>query len=651
MMKPGKKNKGRNAVHQGRKGRDGILPLFPAAFLAAFLTAGLFEVAGHAAALPSPSPELPSAAPSAIPSEAPFGLPAQTASSPAAPSDAPFGLPAPTSPSASPDMTGIGAGMDTAGYVPPTSTPDPVSYSTVFFHEIGLEALIPAAGGSFVSVGITPAGGESFLFLPSMASPDALILNYKGNLCDLEFEDGTRIIPGALVNPGPYLSEASPDGSRSLTLHLKKDGSDIPLTIRVIASSGISGVFLMSADPVKEGREFVEKFKGNKTGGSMIMMTAAGAPVYAGALSQIKTRGNTTFFADKKPYQIKLAASADLTLTDEKNASKTWLLIANAFDPTLLHNTAAFHAAKALGINAPDGVPVDLYYDGQYRGNYLLCEKVETGKGRVEIADLEKENEKANAPVKLEDLPTAKGTNAYGGAYQYVKNMKDPSDISGGYLLELDAVYYESERSWFMTSTGMPIVVKSPENCSENEMIHISEYMERVLRAAMNGGTEPVTGEKVWDLADLDSFASYFVLQEMTKNADAYTSSTYFFLDRGGKLTAGPVWDMDDSYGVRQDMADASGFVGMLFMEPFMNLPDFKRAVKNCYQKNQGVVKGSQIDALASEITSSEKMNRILWNGKDIRYRESATWKEDIAYMKRFASSRGSWLGGKFANW
>lgn len=597
--------------------------------------AALSGVRGHAETLPSPTPS-------------PAQLVTLTeGSEPTAPTPAQLVTLTEGSGSTTPAPAQAVAVSDVSPSPVPSAAPEIPSASSLILSKIGFSVLVPVTDQVFTPVGIGSARGNAYLFLPSVVRPENVILQYDKSAGVLSFADGTPAEPGIPVNLTPYLSTDCGDGSRELTLTL----SGTPLTIRVMASSGIPSVYLTSADPVKAGRAFVEKFKGNKAKGSMLMLTASGTPVYAGTVSQIKARGNTTFFADKKPYQIKLDAAADLSMTDPSNANKTWLLIANAFDPTLIHNTAAFAAAKKMGIEAPDGVHVDLYYDGEYRGNYLLCEKVETGKGRVKIADLEKENEKANAPVNTEKLPVAKGKNAYGGTYQYVKGMKDPADISGGYLLELDAVYYESERSYFVTSTGTPFVVKSPEDCSENEMIYISEYMERILRAASNGGKEPAAGEDLWDLVDLDSLASSFVLQQFTKNADAFTSSSYFYLDRGGKLMSGPVWDLDDSYGIREDMAGADGFVGMIFMEPFTNLPEFRHAVKAAFTKNRAVAGGSLIDGIASGIASSEKMDRVLWYGHDIRYREAASCQEDISYMKRFASSRASWLGNRFAGW
>ena len=39
---------------------------------------------------------------------------------------------------------------------------------------------------------------------------------------------------------------------------------------------------------------------------------------------------------------------------------------------------------------------VDLFINGVFRGNYMLCEKIEVGKHRVNIYDLDKTNESKN---------------------------------------------------------------------------------------------------------------------------------------------------------------------------------------------------------------------------------------------------------------
>ena len=54
-------------------------------------------------------------------------------------------------------------------------------------------------------------------------------------------------------------------------------------------------------------------------------------------------------------------------------------------------------SARALQMECNMGYrPVCLFYDGEFRGLYLLTEKVEVNEGRVDVTDLEKANEMAN---------------------------------------------------------------------------------------------------------------------------------------------------------------------------------------------------------------------------------------------------------------
>ena len=93
--------------------------------------------------------------------------------------------------------------------------------------------------------------------------------------------------------------------------------------------------------------------------------------------------------------------------------------------------------------------PVDLYYDGEYRGSYVLIEKIQVDKGRVDISDLEDAIDLANPGADIETFPSLKAKNKYGNVIQYVAGVKDPANIEGGYLLELDPTYYAEEASWF----------------------------------------------------------------------------------------------------------------------------------------------------------------------------------------------------------
>ena len=46
------------------------------------------------------------------------------------------------------------------------------------------------------------------------------------------------------------------------------------------------------------------------------------------------------------------------------------------------------------------------------------------------------------------------------------------------------------------------------------------------------------------------SFVDFAIINELSRDLDAYYRSQYFYKDRGGKLTAGPLWDFDLTFGV-----------------------------------------------------------------------------------------------------
>ena len=89
-------------------------------------------------------------------------------------------------------------------------------------------------------------------------------------------------------------------------------------------------------------------------------------------------------------------------------AAKKWALISNNMDATLMRNAIAYSAAKMTDLPyTVDFAFIDLYINGSYRGNYMICERVEIGLNRVDISDLEEANKKANPGIKPADCKKA----------------------------------------------------------------------------------------------------------------------------------------------------------------------------------------------------------------------------------------------------
>ena len=173
----------------------------------------------------------------------------------------------------------------------------------------------------------------------------------------------------------------------------------------------------------------------------MIMIEPDGIIDYNGRLTQIKGRGNSTWAAQKKPYRIKLKNKT--SLIDGSDANKKWVLLANSGDPILIKDYTVKKMAMKLGLyNTPDVCFVDLYYDGEYRGNYTLGERAGCDGDIPNGSAVEGEGADT-----LTDHATVSGTNSYGYPYQFVENVRNPENISGPYLVELDNPGYAAERS------------------------------------------------------------------------------------------------------------------------------------------------------------------------------------------------------------
>ena len=315
---------------------------------------------------------------------------------------------------------------------------------------------------------------ENYLILPATVSPEAVSFFFDipdsvkvsvvGDLKGEQIRSGDQVDLTALCSEGNY----------DLKLEAQKGKMRSEYAIKLSFADHIGTMYLLSDDPENKGRTWVESSpdKSNKATGNMILQNADGSIVYHDSLTQIKGRGNSTWQLDKKPYQIKLNTKTDLLQTgSEDNAAKTWVLLANATDLTMMRNTLIYDLGLELSMEfCTENNWVNLYYDGEYRGCYLLSEKVEINSGRVDITDLEKLNEEVNEGVDFGELPVETGKTANGATYLYCAGMNSPEDITGGYLLELEFdTRVEAEICRFITSRGQNVVVKSPEYASKEK--------------------------------------------------------------------------------------------------------------------------------------------------------------------------------------
>lgn len=508
---------------------------------------------------------------------------------------------------------------------------------------------------------------ENLLVLPSTASPEAVSLYFElpdsvkvtvvGDRSSKKIKSGDPIDLTTLCSEGRY----------DLKLEARQGRAVSEYALKLSFADRIAAMYLLSDDPQNEGRAWVESSpdKSNKATGNMLLQNADGSVVYNDSLTQIKGRGNSTWKSEKKPYQIKLSEKTDLLQTGSgENEAKTWVLLANYADLTIMRNTLVYNLGLALGMDfCTENQWVNLYYDGEYRGCYLLSEKVEVGSGRVDITDLEELNEEANEGADIEEFPVETDKTANGATYRYCVGMNSPEDITGGYLLEME-IYtrVEAEVCYFTTSRGQNVVVKSPEYASREEMEYIASLYQEWEDSIYNGGVNPATGKKHTEYVDLRSAAICYLANELTKNQDAFRTSAFFYKDRQeDRMYMGPLWDYDVTSNYSGQMRPtgfdtAKAGLGAALCE----LGDFREAVKQVYLEEvyplmTDVVLAGE-DAVSSQgeirsiryydalLTDSVACNSLLWpNTKE--------WDREVTQLSDFFSERTEYLRDAFSTW
>ena len=228
--------------------------------------------------------------------------------------------------------------------------------------------------------------------------------------------------------------------------------------------------------------------------------------------SNIKVRGNTTAGQPKKAWNFKLSGKTSLLGMPK---GKKWCLLANAMDKSLMRDTLSYNFGLENGVKyTSQSRYVDVYLNGEFRGNYQLCEPVEAKSNRVEVEAYDAENN---------DILLEVGTRNEQGVDHFTTDVLgqtfDVNDPEKGDDLSDDQVDAKIARVKSFLN-GFEQVLKN----NRNDLYAVSEYM------------------------DIDSFVDYYIANELFKNVDFNFSSTRFYI-KDNKIYAGPMWDLDLSSG------------------------------------------------------------------------------------------------------
>ncbi len=422
-----------------------------------------------------------------------------------------------------------------------------------------------------------------------------------------------------------------------LTLRAK-DGSTKTVTVKIeTLATGLPSVSVATSGyaVINSKTEYVSTSFYVGGGNKSACSYATASPVRT--TGSIKGRGNTTWNFDKKGYTVKFDVQQSLLGLD---ASKDWTLLALHQDKSLLRNYTAAYLSEQIGLEYTMQVRlVDMWLNGVYSGTYALTEKIELEPARVDITKFD---------------PKA-AVNKVGYLMEFDYHVNEVSSTQKAKWQPRGKGFYDpvaDEVFVHLTTLGdCWLVIRSPaaKNLTAAHVNYVYGVVENAMKALQSGNYQTVSA-----YLDVESFVRWYLVEEYMNNTDsAMRSGVYMYLDVGGKLTLGPIWDFDESAGnstaTESSSAhplynDSNGWFSYLFKmaEPKAMLKSNWNRLKTAAAKLNGV-----IDSAASMTRVSAELNFEKWDvlGKAVGTNPTSivranTYDQQVSLLKSYLSQR-----------
>ncbi|MFN8076173.1 MAG: CotH kinase family protein [Kineosporiaceae bacterium] len=378
-------------------------------------------------------------------------------------------------------------------------------------------------------------------------------------------------------------------------------------------------------------------------------VTPSGVPTLT-TRAGFKLRGQSSSMFDKPQYRLELRDNAD----DDVDlpvlgmpAESDWVLRGPYADKSLVRNALMFDLARDLGRYAPRYRFVELYLntgDGvvgpeDYVGVYMMMETIKNQKDRLDLKKLKEDD--VTAPA-----------------------------IEGGYIFKVE---WRAAEQPIISCTGTTpcfndVELYDPDDAVPAQLAWISDHLSR-FHARLHGTNiaDPTNGYPSW--IDVGSFVDTVILEEFSRNQDAYVRSAYFSKDRGGLITSGPGWDWDLTFstggtysndqisGWQYDQVAAHQPVAADWFPVLMADPAFANQVRARWQElRRGPLSDAALDAKVASITAplanAAGRNFQRWDYLTTpvlgiyRFKTSTepTWQGQVGVMKTWMHQRAAWL-------
>ena len=361
----------------------------------------------------------------------------------------------------------------------------------------------------------------------------------------------------------------------------------------------------------------------------------------------VRGRGNATWNqweSKKKPLRLKFPKKTDLLTTKVDGAevnnhanAKSWTLLANHYDATLIRNAMTNELGQFVGMEfCPAYKFVDLVVNNTYMGTYQISDHVQVDPKRVPI------NEKTG---------------------YFVEAITDKMDgfLEDPYL----EIPYGGGNFYMNVKSPDPDVATANGPSTDPKYMGLKDHISKIAQLAFNG---PWTENGGWrDYVDLPLAVNAFIALELTGDYDGTQANCYAYIDDlNSKLKFGPLWDFDLAWGNLCNGRNMSTLhfwegeytpVGALCAKVFQSDPYFVKAVYERWTElmGQGLEQflSGKADELAALISQSAALNYSQETGENL----NKGWADGNNYsdlastytvMKNFIANHVDWMETTF---
>lgn len=283
-------------------------------------------------------------------------------------------------------------------------------------------------------------------------------------------------------------------------------------------------------------------------------------------------------------------------------AGRKWNLLANATDTSYIRNKVVLDMANScIDAYEPEGEFVELFLNGEYRGNYLLTEAVNIEENRLMISETDE------------------------------------------WFLEMELDFrLEEETPYVVTQRGQIFMIRTQQPVTDAEKRQVKVMLDDVESALYSEkGISAVSGKTLEELIDFDSWAEEWLVQEISGDHDTGIASQFAYTrnDKNVPLYAGPVWDFDGSMGnvntamfqipealttsISQTRTNGNANQNRWLSAMYKN-KDFKEVIREKYTSQFSPYLDSLCSTIINEyegqIRKSAKLDAVRWHEKRLSW-------------------------------